>query len=281
MASINDPQFANPAFGAIQQAPDAGLRAVRTSFDRGPRTTSYLAHITLPLRPNETGMQLTAMAMNSGSGSTPLPGMGPVAGRMTDNAWVVDYGRRLGPRFTAGLSVLGHERVGLSFTPPLGPQLLDLVDVADLGARIGATYEWAPGDYLGLIYSYSQDSITTSGVAATTQGKTTFHNNQVVLGASHHFDARWLGVLEFQHGGTWQSSFGSSDNAWHLGAEYRPCKRWALRAGLSDGSPTYGFGYDDGRWHADYAYINDWNNNAAKDLFGGSKTNSLQVACRW
>ena len=283
LSCVNDHQFANPAFAAVQQVPDAGIRLTTTSFDNGPSARSTMAHYTLPLHANESGMQLTLLTLSAEGGNAELPMIGPVATRMTENAWVVDYGRRLSHRLTGGVSILGNEDVGFGLASSLAGSLIDLNDKADFGARIGATYELQPGDYLGAIYSYSQDTVdATLGTPMGPVGEhVVFHDNQLAIGASHQFSPKLLGALEFQRGTTWRFPFASSDNEWHLGAEYQANRECAIRAGLADGHPTFGLGYNGGRWSADYAYLKDWNDAATGALFGGSKTHSLQVACRW
>ena len=285
LSCVNDHQYANPAFAAAQQKPSAGIRLNTTSFDRGPALRSTMAQFSLPLRANETGMQLTLLTMNGSGGNAQMPLIGGINTRMTENAWVVDYGRRLRPRFTAGLSILGRENVGFNLTSPLPfvGTLIDINDKADFGARVGATYELQPGSYLGCVYSYSQDTIdaTIGTLSGPVSMHTVYHNNQLALGVSRQFSPQLLGALEFQRGTTWRFPFSSSDNAWHLGAEYKPNSACAIRAGLADGHPTFGIGYDGSRWSADYAYLKDWNAAAVAPLFGGSKTHSLQVAYRW
>jgi len=108
-----------------------------------------------------------------------------------------------------------------------------------------------------------------------------FHDDQLAIGASRHFADRFLGAIEFNRGTEWRSPFSSGHNAWQFGLEYQACPGCAVRAGIADGSPTFGLGYHNDRWSIDYAYIHNWNDDSVGELFGSSKTNSLEVAYKW
>ena len=55
----------------------------------------------------------------------------------------------------------------------------------------------------------------------------------------------------------------------------------ALRVGKTDARLTYGAGFAKGRWRADYAHIQDWNDSSVRQLLGGSDTDSLQAVYEW
>jgi len=281
MTCINDMHFANPGFAAGQSSPDAGVRLILTDLERGPSVTSVQAHYVHPLRPNHSGLQATWLALDSGDGSVVLPGLGPTPVSMYENALVVDYGVRVSKRLTVGLSVLGYQETGFRLGALAGPNLLDVRARADYGARAGAAFEYAPGDYVGALYSFSQTSVDASGLLMPGPIRTDFNGDQLAIGASRHFGAKLLGVVEYHHGSTSNGALSSSTSTWHFGAEYLVPNGWAIRAGVADESPTFGFGHDGGRWCADYAYIRDWNEGEVGALFGGSDTHSLQVSGRW
>jgi len=281
LTCVSDSQFTNPAFAGVETRPVAGLRYNNTDLGRGPSVTSLLASYFHPLRPGQDGLQLTVLTLTgSGEGLT-LPYVGAVKTNLTSNAWVVDYGRRIAPKATVGLSILGHERVGLRFTPVLGPPVFNLEATASYGARVGATYEWLPGDFAGLIWNTSRENVTTTGAMAAKAGEAHVDSNQVALGASHHFTAQWLAAAEFQWSRIDTGSMVGTSNEWHAGAEYQAPSGWALRAGVSDHSPTFGAGYAKGHWRADYTFISDWKSTGVEDLFGSSDTQSLQVVYGW
>lgn len=279
LSCVNDHQFANPAFAAWQQTSSAAIRQNTTSFSSGPCVQSTLVQYALPLRCNETGMQISLLTLRGSGGNAQLPQVGPVATRMNDNGWVVDYGRRLRPRLRVGLSILGNENMGFGLTSPLAGTLINLDAQADIGARVGAAYEWQPGTTVGLLYSYAQESVSFQMATETgpVVGEWVYHNNQLSLGVSHQFSPRLLGAVEFQRGTTWRAPFCATGNAWHWGVEYCASPEWALRAGLSDGDPTFGLGYANDHWTVGYAYIHNWDSTDVGQLFGNSKTHSLQV----
>jgi hypothetical protein len=281
IACVNDVVSANPAFTVLRDRPDAGLRVATTSFNRGPRLNSLLAYYAQPLRPNETALELTVLSLNSGSGDTMLPYVGPTAVDMSEREVVVDYGRRLNPRLTAGLSVLGYSRIDLAFTLPAGPALLDLAATADFGGRVGAAYELAPNSFAGVVYSFSQQTVDMGAVQAASARKLVYHSDQFAIGVSGQIDEKLFGVVEYQHGSTSHGGQNSATSSLRIGAERAIAPGLAVRAGVADRAPTVGFGYRSGRWQIDYAYLRDWNDAAVGRLFGHSRTHSLQAICRW
>jgi hypothetical protein len=281
LSCLTDRQFSNPAFAGVEMQPAAGLRYNNTGLERGPTVTSFLGSYFHPLRSGEDGLQLTILTMSGDGGDLALPGVGAVNTDIMSNAWVVDYGRRIAPKATVGLSILGNERVGLRFTPPVGPTLFSLEATASYGARLGVAYEWQPGDFLGLLWNASRENVTTSGPLASAPGNAHVDSTQIAIGTSYHFTPQLLGALEYQRGRINTGSVVATSHEWHAGAEYQAPGGWALRAGVSDHSPTFGASYTKGRWRADYTFINDWKHTAVNELFGGSDTHSLQVTCGW
>lgn len=279
LSCVNDHQFANPAFAAAQETSSAAIRQTTTSFSSGPSVKSTLAQYAWAMRPCETGFQITLLTLKGSGGNAQLPQVGPVATRMNDNGWVVDYGRRVKPRLRLGLSILGSENMGFGLTSPLAGPLINTDAHADIGARVGAAYEWQPGTVLGLLYSYSQESVSfqLASEAGPLAGEWVYHNNQLSLGVSHQVSRSLLAAVEFQRGTTWRAPFCATGNAWHWGVEYRASPEWALRAGLADGEPTLGLGYEDDHWTVGYAYLHNWDSTDVGGLFGNSKTHSLQV----
>jgi len=247
-----------------------------------------MGHVTYPLEANRRGLQLTAMSLTSSHGEMMVPLAGPVEADMSETAMVVDYGHRLGERWTAGLSVLGFENVGLNFTSGFGPVLANIDDSAKWGFRGGLSYEWAPGDFVGLLYSFSRDGVIYSqsipeGLApeALRTASFDFDSSQLALGVSRHLAPNCLLAAEFQHGVTSFHSRKAYGDTWHVGAEYGPAPGWALRLGAINFDFSCGVGYAGPHWRADYAFINGWNSDDVGRLFGGSATHSVQVIYNW
>lgn len=281
MGCVPDAQFANPAFAALQQEPNAGARVTVIDFERGPCVTCAQGHYVRPLDPDRTGLGVTLLVLSSSGGAMTLPVIGDVSVGMSEQAFVVDYGRRLSDALTVGMSVLGYQETSLSVAPPAGPLLLDVRSRADFGLRFGGAWEWAPGDYVGLIYTYAETTVDTEGLLMPALVRSKFSGDQFVAGASRHLSPDLLAAVEYQHGGACATGISSSYSTWHFGLEYGPAGPWSFRVGLADESPTLGFGYDNGPWRADYAFINDWHKSEVGALFGGSETHSVQVIGTW
>jgi hypothetical protein len=284
IASMNDVQSANPAFAPLHEVANAGARVNWTDFDAGPRLRSLQLHWAQPLRPGRSGFQVSWVDLRTYNGGMTMPGPQPVPVTvdMSERALVVDYGRRVGAKSTAGLSVLGFQNADFSLTPPVGPRLLDLHAKADFGGQFGAAYEYQPGDFLGILYSFSQHTVDASGLMmGGVAGSPVFHDDLLTVGMSYHPTPRLLAVGEFQHGGTARGPLLDTTNSLHLGAEYLLTPGVAVRIGQADGRLTYGAGVTARRWRLDYAHIQDWNDSAVHQLFGGSDTDSLQVTCHW
>ena len=282
---VDDVQFANPAFAAVRTVTDASVRLNRTDFDAGPRITSVHLHLARPLRVGRSGFQVSWLDLNSSDGDMILPGPTPIPVKvdMSENVLVVDYGRRVGAKSTAGLSVLGFQNVDFSMTPPVGPALIALDAKADYGGRLGAAYEYQPGDYLGILYNFAQHTVDANGLfLGGVPSSPVYHDDLLIVGMSYHHPCdRFMAVGEFHHGGIKRGDFLAVTNAWHVGAEYLVTPGLAVRVGKSDGSLTYGAGYAARRWHLDYAHIQNWNGGAVGQLFGGSDTDSLQATLEW
>ncbi len=281
MACLNDVQVTNPAFAAAQDTRHAGMRVVTTDLERGPTVTSYLGHYVHPIRADESGLQLLLLSVDSSGGNAMFPGVGPVAADISEDALLVDYGRRFGEKLMAGLCILGSEDSQFSLTPPVGPALVSIDSEADYGARIGLAYEWEPGDYVGLTYAYSQNTVTTTGAMIGATLRNVYHCTQLSLGASRHFAPGIVGAIEYRRGSSQNGSSKSTVNSWHIGGEYRHESGAAFRLGLMDDNPTVGLGYDRDGWRIDYVYTRDWNEDAVGALFGGSDTHSLHLTYGW
>jgi hypothetical protein len=277
---LYDVQFPNPAFCGVNRLTDVGLRGMETDFSHGPRLESAMLHYEHPLHPGIDGFQITALTMDSGRGATPLGPEETVNTDMTDKEIIVDYGHSFGSRTVAGLSVLGGEQSVVAFNTPEGP-LQALKSNAGFGFRLGAAQRWGgPGDYLGFIYSNSQNNVDASGMEEEGTGgfaRVVYHGDDLNVGAAHHIGSKVLAAVEFERGTTSRGSYLSGEDVWHFGLEYTPERPWAVRFGVAGGEPTAGLGYAQGRWRVDYAYLHDLNDADFHSFFGNSVTNALHV----
>ncbi len=281
MACVNDRQFVNPAFAALQEARSAGFRITTTDLGRGPDVTSLAGFYTHPLNPGRDGLQIKLITLDGSGDGAMLPGVGGVRTEMSEEAFIVDYGRRIDERLCIGLSILGYDRQKFGITAPVGPALADISARARYGVRVGAAYEFAPGGCLGFFYSHAENSVDAGGLIVAPAGHHVFHSEQFAIGISGAITDNLTGMVEYQYAGTDAGEVESSSVSWHFGAEYQLDRGWALRAGLADESPTLGIGCTGGSWTFEYAYINDWQKDALAALFGSSNTHSVRVICEW
>jgi hypothetical protein len=281
ISCVNDEQFANPAFAAVQDHMSASVRLCRTDFDAGPRLDSILGHVTYPLTPNKKGLQLSVIGLETSQENAMLAGLGPATVDMSETALVVDYGQRFSRRLTGGLSVLGFENVDLTIASALGPVMVDVEDSAQWGFRGGLAYEWAPGDFVGLLFSFSRDDVDFATPAAPVPLSFEFDSSQLCLGVSRHLAPNVLLAAEYQHGATRRTGSTSKADTWNFGTECTVAPGWNLRLGANDFDFCWGAGYDSDRWRVDYACINGWNASDVSQLLGGSTTHSVAALYRW
>ena len=88
---------------------------------------------------------------------------------------------------------------------PVVRVLINIEAKSDIGARVGAAYEWAPGHFIGLVYDYYQETATASvpGFALPASANSfsrVFHTDLLALGISGHFAEDLLVAVEFQRG---------------------------------------------------------------------------------
>ncbi|NLO73706.1 MAG: hypothetical protein GX100_06290 [candidate division WS1 bacterium] len=283
---LDDVQFGNPAFAAVHEVPNAGVRWNTTHFERGPSVTSWRLHCVQPWHPDEDGFQLSLLGLTSsgGQGKTLLPPpIGGATAKLTDTAYIVDYGRRVTPELCAGLAIIGAHSVGFRLTPALGPPVVDVTANGRFGIRVGAAYEWLPGDYAGLTYAFAQHSVWTSRLtmAGVVRDHDVLNDSILTLGISRHLTPELLALVEYHHGTMSGGGVDGDTKAWHLGAEYMLTPQWALRVGDSDGATTLGLGWGGEKCRLDYAYLRDWNGGSIGALLGDSDTHSLEVTVNW
>jgi len=279
LSCVNDVQFANPAFAAVQEKASAGVRYTTTNLDGGPQVDSWLAHYTLPLHTNRDGLQLSFMSLETPETAALLPGMGPGAVDMSETALVVDYGRRISGKLTGGLSVLGFESVDMTVTAGPGLVVADVHDKAEWGFRGGLAYEWAPGDFVGVVYSFSRDSVDCSSQfpQPIALDDLSLDNSQLAIGVSRHLAPHVLLAGEYQHGVTSRTGSRGVADTWNFGMDYLLAPGWSLRLGSNNFDFCWGLGYAGPHWRLDYACINGWNSSDIGQLLGGSSTHSVEA----
>jgi len=271
----------NPAFAVTHSKPLAGIRVSATSFDRGPDVLSKHAHLVWPLHENVDSLQLTLFSLSSEATQIMLAPSSAAIVDIAEEDLSVQYSRRINPRLTAGIGLSPYSKIELAMVVPGGPTLRDIQAEPDYGARLGLAYEFAPGDYFGLVYDYYQETAKASGVALLGRTKGVFISKLLAVGVSKHLSEDLLVAAEYQDASAMDGPRGGSLSGWHVGAEYLPVPGFAVRAGLNDERLSAGLGHKSDRWEISYAYINRWNDDVAGDMFGASDTHQLQAICRW
>jgi hypothetical protein len=148
---------------------------------------------------------------------------------------------------------------------------------ADWGARFGAYYEATPEISLGFIYDTYDEDVTPSGPLFMGATPLTFDSEEIVIGAAAMVHPQILAALEWQQLTSESGPFSAGDSGFRLGVEGRVAPEWLVRLGTNDGAFSGGFGYQDGPWALNYAYISDWNDDSVGALLGGSDTHQLEV----
>lgn len=281
IACVRDVGFANPAFAATQTTANFAYRLTSTDFDSGPELVSSHVHVVVPLRPNQCGLEINLLGLHTNSAVVNVAGIGPVVPELSEEDLSIQYGYRFSSRFTAGLGVspASERRMRLTLVG-VGP-LLDVRAESDWGARAGVAYEWAPGSYLAAVYDYYQETVEGAGIALGGMARQAFHSELLAVGVSWQVDEKWLLAAEYQRARTHAGATEAALYGWHFGAEMKATPRVSLRVGANDEELSAGIGYEGKRCQVQYAYVNDWNDDAASALLGGSDTHQLQVIFSW
>ncbi len=279
LSCVWDRGFANPAFAAMQDAPNVSLGLSSTDFDRGPDVVSSHGHLVFPLRENINGLQVSIFSLHSNSGL--LPGGGGIFVDMAEDDLSIHYGHRLSPKLVAGIGMSPGSELKLGMWAPGGVPIMDMKAESDYGARVGLAYERTPGEQWGLVYDYYQETVEGAGIVFGGLVSQAFHTDLLAVGVSKYLYPNLLVAAEYQEG---SSSAGATEGTlagWHFGAECCVTPRWSLRAGLNDQNPTVGVGYRGEKLELDYAFVKDWNDEIARNVFGGSETHQLQAIYEW
>jgi len=281
LTCVGDLGFANPAFAATQEHESLSWRLSRTKFDSGLDLVDSHVHMVMPIRPHENGLQVTLFSLHTTSGRLTVPGVGPLAVDLSEEDISLQYGHRLSSRLTGGLGISPTSEIEMKLDAPGGVPVMHIAAESDYGARVGLAYEWMPRSYVGLVYDRYQETVKGVGIGFGGMTRQAFHTDLLALGVSGYATHNLLLAAEYQRGRSRAGSVGGSLCGWHFGAELTAGDNVALRAGLNDEQLTLGVGYETDRWRFDYAFVQDWNDDVAGSLFGGSDTHQLQAIYRW
>jgi len=277
-ACIPDSGFPNPAFAGDLTTQNAGARYSLTDFDLGLKLKGLQGWYSTPVGSHD-GIQVLAFWLDSDPGTVLTVG-GALTGRMYEGDISIHYGRRVHDQVLVGIGLSPVLSTATELTNPVGGGIVQtLQSRVGIGARLGAVYEFDADSRLGIIVDRYTEDVTM--VAPVVVGPIEFDAWEYAFGVSHRVSPRLLVAAEWCELRNKANTVESIASGWHFGAEYNINPDATLRVGSNDGQLSAGFGYDGGRWAANYAYIKDWNNDLVGAALGGSDTQQIEVTTSW
>jgi hypothetical protein len=277
---IEDVGFPNPAFAGMLDSERAGLRVAQTDFDGGLQLTGTQAWYATPVGADQ-GIQVIGFFLDSDRG-TVMTAAGGLPGTIEETDIAVHYGARLSEKWLVGA---GISPILESETRLLNPVNGDVVSFSDseatLGFRAGALYQYADEGFAGFVFDWYTEDVTFQAPPMPAPEEFDFTSTEWALGVSGRLAERFLGAVEWMELKSEDGGFKAKSEGLHLGVEYEATPRVALRAGSNDGGLSLGAGYSGDEWVANYAYINDWNDDAVGAAFGDSDTHQLEIGYYW
>ncbi len=277
-ACLPDAGFANPAFAGDLNTENMGVRYSLTDFDFGLRLKGLQGWFSTPIGSRD-GLQVVGFWLDSDTGGLMTLG-GMVNADFYEGDISLHYGRRVHDQVLVGIGISPVLSTGTDLTAPLGGTVLQsLQSRVGIGARLGAVYEFGEDSRLGIVVDrYTED---VSMTAPTELGPVEFDAWEYAFGISHRVNPRILLAAEWSELVNEAGEVRNVFSGWHFGAEYMINSQAALRVGSNDRQLSVGFGYNAGRWAANYAYLKDWNDNVVGDLLGGSDTQQIEITASW
>ncbi len=276
---VKDAGFANPAYAGTLAAPQGVARTSRTDFDRGLRLEGWQASFAWPLRPNESGLQVTYFNLDSNQG-TILTLVGPLQASLEERDLAVHYGRRLSDKWVVGLGLSPVLETETNYLDPGSMASQRLQSDADFGFRLGGLYQTDEAGWVGFVYDRYDEDVNWSGTMLGA-GTASFRSEEMALGVSRQVADNVLAAIEWQQLTTEGLGVKVGDSGLRLGAEVVLSESWAVRAGWNDGAFSLGSGWTGDDWSVQYAFINDWNDDSVGAALGGSHTHQFSVRRHW
>ena len=278
---VKDAGFANPAYAGTLATHYGVGRHSLTDFDGGLDLEGMQWSLAWPLRPDETGLQVTYFDLDSKRGSINFGGQSLLA-TFKEQDLALHYGHRLSEMWIVGLSV-GPKMDTESdiYNPlPLVP-LLHLESEADIGFRLGTLYQMAETGWVGFVYDRYDEDVSGSGSLLGGSASGSFKSEEIALGVSRQVSDKVLAAIEWQQMTTEGMGQKIGESGMRFGAEVQVDEDWTLRGGWNDGAVSLGAGWTEQDWSLQYAYINDWNDDAVGASLGGSSTHQLGLRYQW
>ncbi len=278
---IKDVGFGNPAFAGTLQTSQGVARYSTTDFDGGLKMKGMQVSYAQPLRPGQSGWQVTYFDLDSDQGW--VNAGGPMAlATYEEQDLAVHYGQRVGERWVLGLglSPLFETETNYSVSVPT-PASERLKSKADFGFRVGGLYEVDELSRLGFVYDSYDEDVSWSGTMLGPPGSAGFKSTEMAIGISQQVSEQVLAAIEWQQLTTKGLGIKMGDSGFRLGAEVALNETWTARGGWNDGALSLGAGWTQDGWSVQYAFINDWNKDAVGASLGGSDTHQLEVRHQW
>ncbi len=281
---IKDAGFANPAYAGTLAGWQSVDRVSYTNFSGGLDLRGMQVSFALPLRTDESGLQVTYFDLDSGRGAISLAGA-PFLATLEEKDLAIHYGHRLSDKWVVGLG-LGPKmdtESNLYSTVPAVALFAHLESDADVGFRLGSLYQMDEAGWAGFVYDcYNEDvkwSWTFPPPGGTGAG--TFKSEEIAVGVSRQVSDKVLAAIEWQQVTTEGMGLRDGESGIRLGAEVAASESWALRAGWNDGALSLGAGWTGDKWSFEYAYVRDWNDDALGSVLAGSDTHQLGFRRCW
>ncbi len=277
---VRDVGFPNPAFAGDLDGQQGGLRGWRTDFDGdGMQLTAWQAWYATPIGEGE-GIQVLGVELDSDRGAVAVGPGQALPGAISETDAAVHYGRRLSDRWLVGGGVAPVLHSSFNLFTPDGIVAAHADSTATFGFRLGALYQWAPEGYAGFVFDrYNEDVSFRAGAAPPMDFD--FTSTEWALGISGRVSERVFAAAEWMALESEDGDVRSKTDGLHFGVEVTATDALDLRAGLNDGSLSLGAGYAIDGWVVNYAWIDDWNDDAVGAALGGSDTHQLEIGRYW
>ncbi|MGC9318492.1 MAG: hypothetical protein ACP5KN_10740 [Armatimonadota bacterium] len=278
---VEDVGFPNPAFAGMLEGQKSGIRVSNTDFDGGMEATAWQGWYATTIGEGE-GVQVLGLTLDSQRGSVTLGPDQALPGSIHETDMALHYGRRLSERWLVGggASPVLHTTFNL-YNPTDGSVMVHTDSTATFGFRIGALYEWGENALAGFVYDRYTEDVAFRSPEMPQTALLDFTSTEWAVGVSAPLSERVLGAAEWMELKSESGEMQSKSEGLHLGVEVAATPQLDLRLGSNDGTLALGAGYEVSGWVVNYAYLDDWNEDATGAALGGSETHQLEVAHVW
>ncbi|MFP3905354.1 MAG: hypothetical protein ACLFWB_14005 [Armatimonadota bacterium] len=278
---IEDKGFANPAFAGTLEKAQAVGRISRTDTSSGLELTGSQFSFALPLSDDGRGVQVTRFSLGSDAATLQINGQQAVVD-IDERDLSVHYGQRYDEKWVFGIAGSPQLETDTIFSNPAdGSQIAKIHGKADFGYRLGALRQLEGGGWAGLVYDRYEEDVTGSGALYGEGMSASFISEGWGLGISRPLTDEVMAAIEWQQLESKGAGVKVGDSGIRVGFEAQVGPWWAVRAGSNDGSLSAGAEFDNGKYSFEYAYIDDWNEDAAGAYLGGSTTHQFAIRAIW